>query len=182
MTLRHRVHAVVVFLLMIGAIVHQFPVWYWFIEDAAITFSYARNLATGEGLVANIGGARVEGYSNPTWVFLLAFFELLGIESFESAKILQAALAALTVPLTYLIARESVDEPETSDIPVLASVILAGSAQFAIWGASGLENSLFNFLLAGAIWRMLVEARTRSRPRSAVWFFHVAISRPEAIK
>ena len=179
--MRHRIHAVVVFLLMVGAVLHQFPVWYWFIEDAAISFSYARNLANGEGLVANIGGARVEGYSNPTWVFLLAFFELLGIESFESAKYLQAVLAAFTVPLAYLIARESVDEPEVSDVPVLASVILAGSAQFAIWGASGLENALFNFLLAMAIWRMLVEARQGTLPWSALWFFLVAISRPEAI-
>ncbi len=166
---------------MVGAAIHQLPLLNWFIEDAAISFSYARNLADGEGLVTYVGGERVEGYSNPTWVFLLAFFELLGAESFVSAKYLQAALAAFTIPLTYFIARESVAEPETSDVPVLACVILAGSAQFAIWGASGLENALFSFLLALAIWRLLVESRTGTWPWSAACFFLVAISRPEAI-
>jgi len=181
MSLRHRIHAVAVFLVMLGAVLHQFPHWFWFIEDAAISFSYAKNLADGEGLVANIGGERVEGYSNPTWVFLLAFFELFGAESFEAARYIQAVLAAFTIPFAYLIARESVANRETSDVPLLAAILLAGSAQFAIWGASGLENALFNFLLAVALWRMLVESRTGGWPWSAFWFFLVAISRPEAI-
>ena len=49
-------------------------IWrYWFIcDDAFISFRYARNLATGHGLVFNPGFERVEGYTNFLWVLMLA--------------------------------------------------------------------------------------------------------------
>lgn len=72
--------------LVVGATVHQAWFWGWYIEDAAISFAYARNWAEGEGLVAIPGGERLEGYSNATWVALLALFELLGIDGFRSSK------------------------------------------------------------------------------------------------
>jgi hypothetical protein len=45
------------------------------VDDAAISFSYARNFAEGFGLGALYpGAARVEGYSNLLWVILLGSF------------------------------------------------------------------------------------------------------------
>src|SRR4051794_37248022 len=41
------------------------------IDDAYISFRYAENLASGHGLVYNLG-ERVEGYTNFLWVVLLA--------------------------------------------------------------------------------------------------------------
>ena len=38
----------------------------FYIEDAGISFAYARNLVEGDGLATYAGGPRVEGYSNPT--------------------------------------------------------------------------------------------------------------------
>ena len=43
-----------------------------FAEDAYISFRYAANLAEGAGLVWNVGGERVEGYTSPLHIFLLA--------------------------------------------------------------------------------------------------------------
>jgi hypothetical protein len=51
----------------------------WVVDDAAITFSYARNLADGHGLVLQPGAAPVEGYSNPAWLVLFAVGKLLGL-------------------------------------------------------------------------------------------------------
>lgn len=178
--LRTRVHALFVFAAVVAAVGHQAVLWTWYIEDAAISFAYARNLAHGEGLVPFAGGERVEGYSNPTWVFLLAFFELFGWASESSARWLQAGIAALTVPVVYLIAREAAPR-ERSALPLFAVFLLAGSAQFAIWGSSGLENGLFNLFLALGLWRLAVEAREGGWPWSAWWFFLLAISRPEGI-
>ena len=50
---------VVIFASIVGVIAHQYVFYTWFIEDAAISFAYARNLVIGEGLVTNIGGERV---------------------------------------------------------------------------------------------------------------------------
>jgi hypothetical protein len=180
-TLRDKLHAFALVIITAAAIGHQLGFYDWFIEDAAISFAYARNLADGEGLVAFAGGERVEGYSNPTWVLLIAVFELFGVDGFVSSKWLAGILAGLTVPLTYLIAREAWPNRRARDAALVAPIALAGHSQFAQWGASGLENSLFSFLMALGLWRLFVELRTGRWPWSAFVFFLLAITRPEAI-
>lgn len=187
---------VILALAMVGTIVHQlgplfkwtngwpsfnkFNLWEWYIEDAAISFTYAKNLAEGNGLVVFPGGERVEGYSNPTWVGLMALWELIGIDGFSSAKIMALFFGCATVPLVWLIAREiAVDK--NSPATLLAPMFLAVFPQFAFWNAAGLENPIVNFCLAGGFWRILVEARLGGAPWSAVWLLFLATSRPEAI-
>jgi hypothetical protein len=51
----------------------------WIVDDAAITFSYARSLTDGAGPVLQPGQPPVEGYSNPAWLVLLAAGRLLGL-------------------------------------------------------------------------------------------------------
>src|SRR5699024_11327711 len=52
---------------------------YWIVDDAAITFSYARSLTEGWGFVVQQGGSTVEGFSNPTWLVLLVLGRLAGV-------------------------------------------------------------------------------------------------------
>ena len=89
-------------------------------------------------------------------------------------------LGAGAVMFAYLIAREIIDDDQ-SDAPLIAPFTLAASAQFAFWNAAGLENSLFCFLLAGAIWRTAVEVKTGGFPFAALWYMLLSITRPEAI-
>lgn len=173
-------HLGLLILLTLTAVGLQLTLIFWVVEDAAISFAYARHLAAGEGLVTFPGGERVEGYSNPLWTFLIAAFYVVGVHGFISNKVLAAVFAAVTVPLTWAIAREA--RPHRVDaVPLLAAALLAGSAQFAIWGAGGLENSLLNVLIAAAIWRALVEARRGGVPWSALLWLGVALTRPEGI-
>src|SRR5215831_18915345 len=51
----------------------------WLIDDAGISFAYARNLAAGHGLVAQPGSTPVEGFSNPLWTLLVAGIFKLGL-------------------------------------------------------------------------------------------------------
>jgi len=158
----------------------QIMVWLWYIDDAAISFSFARNFADGHGLVAQVGGERVEGYSNPLWVALLSLWECFGINGFISSKLMGAAFGLATIPLVWAIARSS--RPDRDEgVPLLAAFALATNVQFGIWATSGLENSLFGLLLAAGIWRTLIETRTRGFPWSAVIFLGIALTRPEGI-
>lgn len=179
---RGRVHACVILLLMIGAVVHQLlgGLDGWYIEDAAISFAYARNLALGEGLVPFIGGERIEGYSNPTWVAMIAMLYPLGIDGFTSSKVLAGIFGALTIPLCYLITRQALPD-RNGDAALIAPIFLATFPQFSIWNASGLENSAFNFFLAMGIWRTLQEPKSYNWPWSAFWFFLLALTRPDGI-
>ena len=63
------------------------------LDDAFISFRYARNLADGYGLVWNIG-ERVEGYTNFLWVCLMAAGIRLGIEPEIFSRILSIASGA----------------------------------------------------------------------------------------
>src|SRR4051812_43506473 len=47
-------------------------------DDAYITYRYAENLARGNGLVFNAAAQPVEGYSNLSWILLLAVLDRLG--------------------------------------------------------------------------------------------------------
>ena len=155
--------------------------WEWYIEDAAISFAYARNWANGDGLVAFVGGERIEGYSNPTWVALMALGYRFGVDGFVSSKWMALGFSAATLILTWRIAVEALRKPGHHPSVLAAPLFLAVFPQFAIWNASGLENSIFSFFLAGGIWRTLVEARTGGLPWASLWFLGLATSRPEGI-
>lgn len=159
-------------------LVHYALYSWWFIEDAAITFAYARQLVLGDGLVAYPGGERVEGFSNPTWTLLLAGFDLVGINPWIASKLLGALFGALTVVFTWRWARRVV--PEGSAWAALAPVILACNPQFVAWNASGLENPVFAVLLAFGGWQLLREVEEDGPPISGLAFFLLAITRPEA--
>src|SRR5215510_8913617 len=67
------------------------------LDDAYITFRYARHLAEGFGLGAwNHTGEHVEGYSSLLWTLLLAGTARLGIDVRLASKVF-GALAALAV-------------------------------------------------------------------------------------
>ena len=46
-------------------------------DDANIYFEYARNITSGNGIVYNIGGEHVEGFSSPLYLAIVSLFHLL---------------------------------------------------------------------------------------------------------
>ncbi len=153
----------------------------FFIEDSAITFSYARNLMQGEGLVPFHGSERVEGYSNPLWMLLIAIAWKVGVEVWFSAKIYGYLFGLITMGLSYGIARRMFPGPLNA-APLLPPFLLAASTQFVLWNASGLENSLFNLMLAGGIYLTLRESEeNRIFPWSVLCFLGLALTRPDGV-
>src|SRR5580765_5869670 len=71
--------------------------WRVTLDDAYITFRYARHLAEGYGFGAwNHTGEHVEGYSSPLWMVLLSVAARLGLDLRIASKIFGTA-AALAV-------------------------------------------------------------------------------------
>lgn len=193
---QRRATAWIVAIAVIGSMVHQIgPVfkwkgtrleevtprlWEWYIEDAAITFAYARNLMAGDGLVAFPGGERIEGFTNATWTYLIALGHLFGVDGFTSAKWMALAFGGATVVLTWKLVAEIVDDAH-APAAWFAPVILACFPNFAFWNASGLENPVFNFFLAGGLWRTAIEVKRGGVPWAALWFCGLALSRPDGL-
>lgn len=156
----------------------------WWVEDAAIAFAYARNLAQGDGLVTFVGGERTEGYSDPLWILLLAAVQVVGLDPFLTSKVLGTLLAAATVPLVWAITRRV---PGVSPrAPMFAALLAATSPLLGIWANAGLENPLFSLLLAAGGYLLLCELGAgrvggRRLPWSSLLFLGLALTRTEGI-
>jgi len=157
------------------------PLWEYWVDDAAIGFTFSRHLAAGYGSVAYPGGERVEGFSNPLWTLLLAGFSRLGGDPFVWSQRLALFFGGgvlLLLALFGLLADTGQRRPWPI---VLALGLVATHGAYIIWNHSGLENSLYALLLAAALLLVVREARrTGGFPWSAVVLALLAITRPEA--
>ncbi len=179
--MRDRLLAALVALLALVAVAHVAYFGDWVVEDAAISWAYARNIARGLGPVPWPGAEPVEGYSNPLWVALLAAGQLAGLHVLWGSKLLGTTLTAMTVPLVYRLARRAVPEAPVA-APLTAAAAFATCSQVGIWGAAGLENPLFNFLLAAGLLRLFHEQEhPGAAPWSAAWFGLLSVTRPEGV-
>ncbi len=123
--------------------------WFYVDDDAGITFTYARNLTDGFGLVLNPGGEKVEGYSNPLWLLLLAGARCIGLDIVTTSKTLGLLFGAAAILATHrVLTRQAARRSEWA---LLAPVLVALSPPFVIWNNSGLENSLHALLLIGLV-------------------------------
>lgn len=164
-------------LLLMGlAVAHTALLGWWVVDDAAISFAYARSLASGHGLAPYLGGEQVEGYSNPTWVLLLALGQILGADPFSTSRFLAFGLVAATVPGVWALARR-VDP--AAGLP--AAALFVANTQVAVFGASGLENPLLGFLLVLGLWAVAREIDAGGPPASALVFAALGASRPEGL-
>ena len=147
------------------------------VDDAYISFRYARNLAAGHGLVYNVGEA-IEGYTNFSLTIALAAGMAVGIDPHPLSKALGAAAALGTLVVVYCIAGRL--QPRKA-LPCVATWLLAGSAPFAHWAVFGLETTIFAFLVSLGTLLMFRETDAGTGFwGSGLVFAAAALTRPEA--
>ncbi|NDZ91580.1 hypothetical protein G3I23_39665, partial [Streptomyces sp. SID10115] len=136
-----------------GALValHGSRLGQWVVDDAAITFAYARSIDEGLGPVQQPGAEPVEGYSNPAWLALLVAGRRLGLFDHRAVSgipdlvlypkalgllCVLVTLAAVACAARRLVARSWL-------VTALAGVLLGANVSFVAWTFSGLENPLY---------------------------------------
>jgi hypothetical protein len=145
------------------------------IDDAFISFRYARNLAEGQGLVFN-PGERVEGYTNLLWVLVLAIGMLLGGDPTVSSQALGIAAGLGTLLIVFRAAAREASLPAA----LAAPAFLATNRTFCAWSTGGLETSLFTFLGVLGVSR-LGAARPRALLGTGIALGLAALTRPEGV-
>ncbi|MFE6159362.1 hypothetical protein ACFQ7F_10690 [Streptomyces sp. NPDC056486] len=141
----------------------------WIVDDAAITFAYARSIDEGFGPVQQPGADPVEGYSNPAWLALLVIGRRLGL--FDHGALLGVsdlvlypkALALLcTAGVLACVAAtaRAVLRGRAWVVTLLAGGVLAANLSYVAWSFSGLENPLYA-LTAAATGALLVRGAVR---------------------
>ncbi|MDG1479508.1 MAG: hypothetical protein P8R54_07950 [Myxococcota bacterium] len=155
--------------------------WTITVDDSYISLRYARSFLSGEGLTYN-PGERVEGFSNPTWVALMAL-TLPVSASLMGSKVLGIfSLIATILGCVGLAAELTPPKTRVQELALISGAgFLAVSLPAVFWPVTGMETSFYAAMIVLTAWRLLVEIREPQRsPLSAVLAGLTAITRPEA--
>lgn len=180
-----RQHGLTLELIILFAVLTLTAIHYWLhhdftVDDAAISFSYARNFAEGYGLGALYPGApRVEGYSNLLWVLLLGAGTWIGLDTIFISKLLGLVFALGCVTMMYLILKDFLVQRWM----LFGLALLSFSLPFIFWSVSGLEIALYAFLILLSVNLLLLEQRDPARLPigSAFSLLLVSMTRPEGL-
>jgi len=146
------------------------------VDDAYISYRYARNFARGDGLLFNPGEPPVEGYSNFLWVVILSGVARLGLDLPAAARTLGAALSVTALVGMAAALRQS----RSGKLTIWAACLwLAASGAYAMWSVSGLEVGLLAALLALTAILLAREERTGRGAASGFVLALVALARAE---
>lgn len=164
---------------------------FWFLtDDAYIAFRYAANSLQGWGLTWNPPPFEpVEGYTSFLWVVLLReVWRLTGLAPPETANGLSLFFGYATLFVgARLFLRMRLPEPAERWKGLLLALALLGTVTnrtFLAWLSSGLETSMFNFLLTWWVY----EASTPEEERGSGWTSRLsaagalaALTRPDGL-
>jgi hypothetical protein len=145
------------------------------IDDAYISFQYARNLVEGHGLVFN-PGERVEGYTNFAWVMLLAMVHGIGADLETASRVMAFLCGAGLVSwvTAWFVRRGNVA------LGGVLGLILALDGTVARWSQDGLETMFFALLATMAVTVRVDDLdRGRTGIGSSLLFAGCALTRPE---
>jgi len=151
----------------------------WILDDAFISFRYAKNFVAGHGLNFNPGEV-VEGYTNFLWTVIIAGLMALGWEPTLAAQILCSGLALATVVLVYLLGEDWWPRQPWSLLPPL---FLAVNPAFVLYTArgSGMETALVTFLTLGALGLIGRMRDWRSGGLAGIAAAGVMLTRPDGL-
>jgi hypothetical protein len=132
--------------------------YFYLVDDAMISMRYARNLASGEGLVWN-PGERVEGYSNFLWVIVMALAHLPGTPEHLTAFVVMAINWGLFIGILWL--AQGVLRRLDISLPwqYLIVLLLALDKNLMHWTYSGFETTFTAFIAVLALWGLFSERR-----------------------
>jgi hypothetical protein len=146
------------------------------IDDAFITFRYARNLLAGNGFVYN-PGERVLGTTTPLYTLLMASLAAFtgGINApFPTLALLVNTLAdAGTCLLLWQLGKRI----NAERVGIAAALIWAVAPYSVTFAIGGLETSIYVFLLTAAVWTYI----TRQHTLSALCAALALLTRPDAL-
>ncbi|MEO5951397.1 MAG: glycosyltransferase family 39 protein, partial [Chloroflexia bacterium] len=121
-------------------------------DDGMISMRYARNFAEGYGLVWNPGGPAVEGYTNPLWVVLMAFWHLFPISASKMSLVIQLnALALLALNLVF-VRRLALAISNSNAVALIAVILTATYLPLNNWSLQGMEVAALAPLVSCAAW------------------------------
>jgi hypothetical protein len=129
-------------------------------DDAMVSMRYAKNLAEGYGLVWNPGGDRVEGFTNPLWVLIMAGFHLLPIPASKMSLLVQLSGAGFLIANLFFVRKIAKFLTKDWIVPIFAVLLTAFYSPLNSWGLLGMEVSVLTLIISISVWMGLKAMRT----------------------
>lgn len=123
------------------------------VDDSYIFYRYAENLANGHGLVFNVGEPEGEGFTSWTWLLLLAFFKVLGLDIILVSKILGIMFHIGGGVMIYLVLVKWLGNNSTGRMTGLMGVICFWlNYRLIAHSVSGMETAQYIFAILGMVY------------------------------
>lgn len=168
-------------LAVLAAFVVQVRAWAFLCDDAFISFRYAEHLGHYGMPVFNVVDPpeRVEGYTNFSWVVLLALGSAVGLEPIGLAPVLTTTSAAVVLVLSVLLLRALRGEwtAPLRPLHLTPAMLLVALPEAMVWSGSGLETGFAAAVVLGA---MLAWTRRRLVAAGALAAL-AGLTRPDAL-
>jgi arabinofuranosyltransferase len=145
----------------------------WLCDDAYITLRTAENLVAGAGPRWNVA-ERVQAYTHPLWMLLLALGRALSGEAYRSSLALSFALSLAGFALLLGGARGRAGA-------WVAAAALLGSKAFVDYSTSGLEGPLAHALGAALVLASAAPSGARSAAALALCASGLWLTRPDLV-
>ena len=157
-------------------LVLQCFLWSHVSDDAYISFRYIRRLLEGQGLTFN-DGERVEGFSHPLWILLVAGgTRLTGLAIPDLARALGLACSLSTIACLFASRRAFASGNQIATAAIVLLLVFPG---FHVYATSGLETPLLMLLLT--IGTVASLGRRTPTTLASLSFGFAAITRPEGL-
>lgn len=160
---------------------------FWVCDDAFISFRYARNLSRGMGLVFN-SGEYVEGFTNMLWTLIMTPAIGLGFDPVIFSGVLGTGFYAgiLIGFFYYFMENENFDKKSIRfSMLIVVFPALAIHHHMQVFASSGLETSLFVFLVFVGVVRILNHIQIESESLDHRYSFLVlslaTLTRPDGL-
>lgn len=153
----------------------------WVNDDAFISFRYAKNFVEGNGLVYN-SGERVEGYTNFLWTILVALGMRLNFDPVSIATSLGIAFSGSTLFVFSYLSRRFAGIRMSSVVTIpLTALALSLHRDFGIYATSGLETSMYTFLISWTYAILTLRSTYRSLLGAGMLIVLAMMTRPDGV-
>ncbi len=150
-------------------------------DDAFISFRYAKNLVNGFGLVYN-AGERVEGYTNFLWTIIMALGMKMNIDPVTFSISLGIFFYTCNLILfIFLSWRHQTSVKERYIFMPLTALILCVHRDFSGYATSGLETSMFTFLVSAGFATLLLGKSIRMLIGAGIILVLATLTRPDGV-
>lgn len=154
--------------------------WLWYVnDDCFVSFRYAKNLIKGLGLVYN-ACERVEGYTNFLWTMVVAFGLKLKADPVMFSTTLGIIFYASTLALYAFLSWRfrGVGTSQQFLIP-LTTIALCLHREFSAHATSGMETSMFSFLISCSFATLILGKSKRSHLLAGLLLVLAMMTRPD---